>query len=253
MNELARKFFQEFKRVRFLSEEKEAAWSELSEIIPRGWFELSRVSTADRVAFVREYWQARLPYHPVSHTRFSTFFSQLDDVAVVLTATKEEEPLSAELVYSLYDNSSFFRGLPPATEEAAEGLYDELETTFPRDYLAFLKIHNGFGKLSSLGLFPLENIAEMREKVKELISSADPPMRVNPRALIPFYEEEGLFAFQCFYADWYPAGEMGNVYLSGIDYTMSDTSDWKSWRDNFAFPTFLEWLSEYLEGMSLSP
>lgn len=253
MNGLARKFFQEFKQVRFLSEEKEANWSELSESVPRGWFELSRVSVEDRISFVREYWQTKLPYHPASHAHFSSFFSKLDDVAVVLTARREEDPLSAELVYSLYDNSSFFRGLLPADGSEMEEIAEELEVQFPRDYLAFLQIHNGFGKLSSLGLFPLENSVEMRERVRELIESSDPPIRVNPKALVPFYEEEGLFSFQCFYSDWYPMGEMGNVYLSGIDYTISDTSDWKSWRDQFAFPTFLEWLSEYLEGMTLSP
>ena len=41
---------------------------------------------------------------------------------------------------------------------------------------------------------------------------------------------------------------MGNVYLSGIDYTLSDVSDKKAWAENLAFPTFSEWLAYYLRG-----
>ena len=50
---------------------------------------------------------------------------------------------------------------------------------------------------------------------------------------------------------WYPGSEMGNVYLSGIDYTISDYRDRKEWADRLAFPTFLDWLAFYLEGNSL--
>jgi hypothetical protein len=260
MNQLVREFLQKFKRVRVLSEEKGASWEELSsEVIdlPKGWFELSRLKPLDRVGFLRDHWISFLPYQPQAHAGFLEFFSKLDDVAVVLYAEKEGEPLSPELLYSLGGSRSFFRGLPPADEEEIEELKRSFEVSLPHDYLSFLKIHNGFGKMATLGLFPSDCLVRMHKIVREIIFGADRPLQIggkmiDPDALIPFYEEEGLFSFQCFYADWYPGSEMGNVYLSGIDYTISDMRDWKGWRENLAFPTFLQWLSEYVEGMSLS-
>ena len=261
MNGLIQKFFQDFKQVRFLNEEKSAVWSEISQLVPampKGWFELSRVNPSDRISFIRDLWQRRLPFHPGAHEKISEFFSRLDNIGVVLAAEKGTDPLGVELVYSLYDNSSFFRGLIPADEKQIEENFAGLEVSLPQDYQSFLQLHNGFGKLSSIGLFSCEYIAENKQRVMEFLVEAEKPIQtggrfVDPGALIPFYEEEGLFEFQCFFSDWYPGSEMGNVYLSGIDYTMSDISDWKTWRENLAFSTFLEWLGEYLGGMSLSP
>jgi hypothetical protein len=257
---LVRKFFQGFKQVRFLNEEKSGTWQEIAKItpeLPKGWFELSRIGALDRISFVRDLWQKVLPFHPGAHEKISEFFSRLDDIGIVLVKKREQDPFSAELIYSLHDNRSFFRGLVPANGDLIRESTEGFETLLPQDYRSFLTLHNGFGKLSSLGLFPCENLIEMKQRVLEMLLEADRPIQsgnrvVDPDSLIPFYEEEGLFSFQCFYADWYPGSEMGNVYLSGIDYTMSDTDDWRGWRENLAFPTFMEWLGEYLGGMNLS-
>ncbi len=217
--------------------------------LPRGWYELSRVSAADRVEFTREYWLDRLPYHPSAHPLIYEFFERLDDVGVMLTRTKEEE-MKAELVYSFADNSSFFRGQEPAPENELEELKSEVGLNLPQDFLSFAKIHNGFGKLSDIGVMPIDEIPSAKRRVMELILRAPEPLKVDAGTLVPFYE---AFGFQCFYADWYPGNEMGNVYLSGIDYTISDVTDKSEWMENLAFPTFMEWLSTYLQGMNISP
>ena len=264
MNSLVRKFFTAnsenlFKEVRFLNEESKATWEEISKIafdLPRGWFELSRISAQDRVEFTRDFWLDRMPYHPNAHPAFFEFFEQLDDVVVVLTRRREEEPMDAELVYSFADHSSFFRGKPPCTEGDLHELKNEIEVTLPHDFLSFARIHNGFGKLSEMGLLEIEEIAYTRRRVMDLILQTDKRIKsrdvdVDPGALIPFFEALGLSSFQCFYTDWYPGNEMGNVYLSGIDYTLSDVSDKKTWAENLAFATFSEWLAYYLQGMNL--
>ena len=46
--------------------------------------------------------------------------------------------------------------------------------------------------------------------------------------------------------------KMGNVHFSGIDYALSDISTRSTWEENFAFPTFLEWLGAFLQGMNRS-
>ena len=74
---------------------------------------------------------------------------------------------------------------------------------------------------------------------------------VDPGALIPFYETLGLDSFQCFYRDWYPGSEMGNVNFSGMDSKVSELTDKNNWNDNLAFSTFSEWLAFYMQGMDL--
>lgn len=264
MNSLVRQFYTEnkelaFKEVLFLSEEGDANWEVIRKKapdLPKGWFELSRVAIQDRVEFTRDYWLDRMPYHPAAHPAFFEFFDALDDVSVVLMSLDDDEPMNAELIYSLADNSCFFRGKPPCREVDLHELKNEIDVSLPRDYLAFAKIHNGFGKLSEMGLLEIEEIAHARRRVMDLLLQTEKRVKsgetdVDPGSLIPFYEALGLSSFQCFYTDWYPGSEMGNVYLSGIDYTLSDVSDKKAWVENLAFPTFSEWLAYYLQGMNL--
>ncbi len=264
MNSLVRQFYTEnkersFKEVLFLSEEAGDSWEEISKKapdLPRGWFELSRVASQDRVEFTRDFWLDRIPYHPNAHPAFFEFFDTLDDVSVVLTRMDEDEPMNPELIYSLADNSSFFRGKPPCKELDIHELKSEIQVNLPRDFFAFVKIHNGFGKLSEMGLLEIQEIAHARRRVMDLLLQTEKRVKsgdtdIDPGSLIPFYEALGLSSFQCFYTDWHPGSEMGNVYLSGIDYTLSDVSDKKAWVENLAFPTFSEWLTYYLQGMNL--
>jgi hypothetical protein len=254
MNSLARQFFarNSFTAVHILSEIEDADWEEVSRLafnLPKGWFELSRLDPKDRIEFVRDFWLERLPYHPSAHPAFFEFFEQLDDVAVVLTQTMQDEPFDSELVYSLADGSSFFRGRPPSAEGDLLALQQALEFHLPSDYAAFTSIHNGFGKLSEMGLLEIEEILNAKRRVAHLIEQGG--LEIDPDSLIPFFEALGLASFQCFFADWYPGNEMGNVYLSGIDYTLSDVGNKKMWVENLAFPTFSEWLAYYLQGMNL--
>jgi hypothetical protein len=263
VNLLAQKFYEVggdlgIQEVIFLNDRKDLSWEEISEKVPdlpRGWFELSRVSPEERIEFVSGLWLDRLPFHPKVHPFLANFFSRLDDIAIVIV--KQGIDLQPEMVYSLGDNSSFFRGLPPATEEDVRQFRSEIEVMLPYDYLAFLRLHNGFGKLSETGLIRMEEIPNMRRRMKSVLQSQDKVIQrkgqvIDPDALIPFYEDYGLNSFQCFFADWYPGSEMGNVYLSGINYTVSDVIDRQNWVEQLAFPCFLEWLVYYLEGMSIS-
>src|SRR5690606_26112901 len=120
--------------------------------LPRGWYELSRLPVFDRILFTRDFWMDRLPYNPTFAKFAPEFFSKLDDVGVVLSRESKSAPWIAEMVYSLKENRSFFRGLPPCQKEDLEDLKAVLNLPLPRDYLSFLEIHDGFGKLSELGL-----------------------------------------------------------------------------------------------------
>jgi hypothetical protein len=263
MNALAHQYFYEdanFDEVLICSDGLEKiVWSEvelLDPTFPRGWFELSQVPSEDRLEFIKSFWLNHLPFQPKAHLAISDFFNALDDVSVVLTKAKEHwEP---QLVYSLMDNSCFFRGLSPARDDEMMELRDELDFPFPSDFSAFTKIHNGFGKRSELDLLKISQIPAATRRLKEILIKAIEPVRsgetiVDAGTLVPFFETSGLSSFQCFYEDWYPGSEMGNIYFSGIDSTLSDTSRRETWEENGAFPTFLEWLASYLGGMEIAP
>jgi hypothetical protein len=265
MNSLAVEFFEGGGEVRFdqalLLERAGWDWERAcreAEGLPRGWFELSRIGQEHRVEFVREFWTALLPYHPAASVKIDEFFGRVGEIDVVLRRQNGEEPLVAELVYSLRDNSSFFRGLAPASEGEEEEARRQLGVLLPRDFRAFCKIHNGFGKLSELGVMRLEEMGGARREIEMAVwGAAEPlysgPERIDPSSLIPFYHSFGLASYQCFYRDWYPGSEMGNLYFSGIDYTISNVSDRKRWSEELAFPTFIEWLAAFLTGMNVSP
>jgi hypothetical protein len=261
MNSLATKFFFEnkeglFQEICLLHEKPQMTWEEAvrkAPHLPRGWFELSRIEARDRIEFTRDFWLDRIPYHPVAHPGIFEFFEQLDDVAVVLGQRKEGEFFEAQLVYSLRDDSSFFRGNPPAKEEEIDAALQELDADLPRDYMAFLRLHDGFGKLSEMGVLEVEDLFyakrrlmdQMLRSEKRLLSGK---LDVDPGSLIPFYEALGLSSFQCFFTDWYPGSEMGNVYFSGVDFTVSNVEKKSTWGEELAFATFSEWLVNYLQG-----
>jgi hypothetical protein len=264
MNSQIRNFFRvdgtkdpQFQEVRFLHEE-DVHWEEIERMgLPRSWFELSRISAEDRVEFSREFWLGQLSYHPIATERIENFFDQLDDIGIVVSRQTKEEPWRAELVYSLADNSSFFRGLSPADDEDIEWMKKRLGVDLPIDYWSFLQIHNGFGRLAEIGLMPVDELEETKIRLTNTIQNSDVPLRwkdswIDPAVLFPFFEEYGVGSFQCFNAEWYPGSEMGNVYFSGIDYTLSDISDRKAWGEQLAYPTFIEWLTDFLEGMNTS-
>ena len=230
MNSLIRQFFSvagevrdvSFYEVFFLNQQKDWDWKTASQYapgLPMSWFELSRISFTDRIEFIRDLWLDLIPYRPKTHAAISDFFMCLEDVEIILHRQTAEEPFTAEMVYGLADNSSFFRGLPPCRREELDGLRSEMPFELPRDFQAFCQIHNGFGKLSELGILKIDEISEERRKLissllkaESLLMSGDEP--IDPGSLIPFYESFGLASYQCFYADWYPEGMY--IYLELI-------------------------------------
>ncbi len=256
MNDQVREFLSSFKEVRLLTEERGILWQDASSMgVSRSWFELSRISPEDRIEFTKEFWLTRLALHVSATPAIEQFFSKLDDIALIATRQTTEEPWRIELIYSLGDNSSFFRGLPPASTGHIEAFQATFDVRLPRDYCAFFHLHNGFGKLTETGLLPLEEIKGVSQRLIQRILGAHTPLRFNdalfdPHLLVPFYEEYGIESFQCFNADWYPSSEMGNVHFSSIDWTLSDVTERNAWAEELAYPTFLEWLAAFLHGMN---
>jgi hypothetical protein len=246
-----------FHKVIALHEDPLLDWNEVLDIVPtlcRGWYELAQLAIQDRIEFTREFWLAKLPYHPNLNEFLMKFFASVDDIGVFLTQRSYEDPFEAHLVYSLAGNSGFFHGENPASENEIINLQKDF-TNFilPSDYLAFLQIHNGFAKLTDTGIIPSTKMKESYEAFQKMLEEREEPISttngasVNPVALIPFYESFGMPFFQCFWGDWYPDQEMGNVYYSAQSRTISTCKKKDESAETMAFQTFIDWLMFYLE------
>lgn len=246
-----------FHKVIALHEAPDIDCETLCQLVPdlsKGWYELAILNTKDRIEFTRDYWLDKLPYRKGVNEFINTFFAGLDDIGIFITQKKFDDPFEASIIYSLKGNRGFYRGGSAASEEQiaeAQRLFPDY--ILPADYRAFLMIHNGFWKTTDCtGVTRVGQLGDLynrlqnhfSEGMRVQTSDGDP---VNPKTLIPFYESFGMPFFQCFWGEWYPESEMGNVYFSGETNTVLFAEGGNSKTENMAFPTFLDWLLFYLE------
>lgn len=244
-----------FHRVISLHDNQDLDWSavkELAPTFPKGWFELARLLERDRIDFTRDFWLSKMPYRPLSTEALNKFFGSIDDIGVFLVQNQDEH-FEAQMVYSLAQNSGFFHGNIPATDNEIIALQKDFpDYILPVDYLAFLQIHNGFAKLTDTGIIKSSEMKAQYLGFQEILDKEDAIVlpdgnRANPRSLIPFYKSFGMSFFQCFWGEWYPENEMGNVYYSGVTKTISDCTKSDYRIETMAFETFTDWLMFYLE------
>lgn len=246
-----------FHSVIALHQSPEIPWNTIKAKVPdlcKGWFELAHLSTKDRIEFSRDFWLSKLPYRQGLDESIARFFASLDDIGIFLTQKKFEDPYEAHLIYSIKDNGGFFRGAPPASEKKLGDLQKVFSNCiFPQDYLSFLQIHDGYCKATDCtGIISAEQVPSTYEALQQIMLQHEPIITsrdsiVDPKTLIPFYESFGMPFYQCFWSEWYPEGEMGNIYYSGVAHTISDVFTGMSASEAMAFHTFTDWLMFYLE------
>lgn len=231
-------------------------WQEVLKWAPgicQGWYELAKLCLPDRLEFIRDFWLTTLPYEPQLQSSLLQFFASLDDVGIFLTQQKFDDTYEVELVYSLADNSGFFRGKCQASEEEIDNLKKNFpHYNFPSDYLAFLTLHNGFAKQTDTGIISSINMPGSFKNFQLLLSQQEPMKNtkgslINPHSLVPFYESFGMPFYQCFWGEWYGEQSMGNVYYSGLTHTISAIEKTNDSIETMAFETFNQWLIFYLE------
>lgn len=246
-----------FQKVIALHDCPDVDWENLCEMapsLPKGWYELCQLPPEDRIQFTLDFWLTKLSYHLNIDVALSLFFGALDDIGVYLTQKKGAQHFEVEMVYSLICNRGFYRGAPPALDHEIIDLQKLFpDYILPEDYLDFLQIHNGFCKTTdSTGIISSNEMNELYLRFQELIQSRDSLTSgvgefINPKMLIPFYESFGMPYFQCFWAEWHPECEMGNVYYSSETNSISKEKT----LEDMAFPTYLDWLIFYLEQIEI--
>lgn len=231
-------------------------WAEIKNKVPtlsRGWFEFSQLSAKDRIEFSKEFWLSKLPFNPNLKPFLDQFFSGIEDVGIFLVQPRFDDPYEPHMVYSLKGTKGFFKGYPPADEKQIVALKEAFPSIiFPSDYLNFLQIHDGFSKTTDTGIIRSSNMRKSYYQFQAYVTAKETMVMldevpVDPMHLIPFYDSFGLPFFQCFWDEWYPEEEMGNVYYSGVANTISRLVTKDTCAENMAFTTFSDWLMFYLE------
>jgi hypothetical protein len=246
-----------FHNVIALHEAPDIDWTSIHELVPnlcKGWFELAGLHNKDRIEFARDFWIDKLPYRQGVSECIESFFDNLEFVGIYITQKVFDDPYEAQIVYSLKEDSGFYKGCPPAFEMNLERLQKQFQDfILPSDYLAFLQIHDGFSKTTDCtGVIPSTKLVETYLKFQKLLMQEDvikssSGLEIDPKTLIPFYESFGMPFFQCFWTEWYPEEEMGNVYYSGETKMILVSEKNRPSDETMAFPTFLDWLMFYLE------
>jgi len=262
MNSAVYEYFQkrgsdkgEFVDVILLDDESFLSYDDVLKMVsyfPKGWYELSRLPILDRIEFTAQYWQTILPFYPHVNNFLIKFFDRVDDVAVFLTKKQGHNSFYPELVYSMNNETTFFRGGIPVSDEGLVILNEQFSGILPHDYRSFLKIHNGFAKNQDFGLIKAENLKLFSERMQTSLTDERRAIlcgnkKVEPKNLIFFYQDFDFESFQCFFTDWVPLGEVGNVYFSMRDRTISNCKGCEELEEKLAFYTFLDWLVFYLE------
>lgn len=225
-----------------LSEIPRVSWEEAHQMAPRltkGWYELCRLDAGVRFEFIRDYWFNSLPYHPHTFAFIDRFFARVKDVPMFVL--KQE----IFLAYVLKDDSTFFFGRAPLIDQEIESFKKRINFPLPETFLKFYRIHNGFIKAGDRGeLLSTEALLEEEKRFKneEILFKCGEEV-VESKNLLPFYQFFSFDAYQCFYREWVPDQEVGNVCCLLKDKAIADYRK----RDEKAFLTFIDWLSFYME------
>lgn len=244
MQEHIAQYFEKEKMIP-LSESPKLKWEAAKKDAPRltkGWFELSKLEPSIRLEFIRDYWFNALPYVPSFRAFIDRFFAKVDEIGMVSVTS------GVYLTYSMKGRAEFFLGGPPLVDDEIEALKELIDFPLPEDFLKFFRIHNGFFKGGDTGISSSGVLVEEAQRFKELeITLKLGNETVSPDLLLPFYRSFGLDVYQCFYKEWYPDISVGNVLCSLSERTISDYRTREKGRDYLAFPSFLDWLTFYME------
>lgn len=220
--------------------------------LPKGWFELAQLSFEDRIEFISLTWKKALSMLPHMEDFITAFFGEMEDIGIYLC--KREGEWEARMVYSMGDGENYFQGRPPASDVEIAKVSELLDFPFPEDYIAFLKIHNGFARDTDIGVFPVQMMRSERQVLQVGIRDEELHLlyrgdAVDTEALFPFYRSRDLRIYQCFFTKWLVGDVPGNVYCSLSEGYLSDFQNGEESLETLAFPTFLDWISFYVISM----
>lgn len=175
-----------------------SSWEQLQKeapFFPRGWFELGRLNAEDRKEFLQLFWRSQLAdTAPNILFLIDRFFASVEDILIFLVR-QEKLPAQPLLIYA--SSQGHFFGYPPANKERVAKMQEA--AFLPEDYLNFFSIHDGFSKEGEGKIFALSEASVFRSRFQERMSRVEPGV-IDPKMLVPFFQEEKIHRLQCFFS-----------------------------------------------------
>lgn len=213
--------------------------------ISKGWLELLRLSSLDRITMVKLFWQHVLRGSDLMHAAIDQFFHLVTRLDVCLLQDKHRYMPSVIMLYELGERC--YLGYPPLinTEEDLlsklhhfPGLGDDLFTRF-------FFLHNGFRMPHDHGIFPDTMWSRVHYEIHHMLEN-DGDQDWYLSGLFPFYGYEQNFHYRCFLFD----PEIRREYSSPsiiLDCNRAQNWFWDQfWLDPNFYASFEEWLVSYL-------
>jgi len=240
---------QNYFQVSALKEHKAKSLEECQHIAPllsEGWWEFAQLTDQLQREFLREFWIHALPYVPHIYRMIDDFFARVQKITIYLVQEKQGEAFKPLMVYQF--ESEYYAGGPPLCPREVSHFKQLISFPLPQDYLLFFQIHDGFAKGKEKGVFPLATLNEVYGRFQQEVSLLSEKLKiesqvVDPQDLLPFYSPAAKETYQCFYKDWYPDGEVGNICAFLEEQRLSTLKQ----GETSAFVSFLDWLSFYLQ------
>lgn len=238
-----------------LHEDSAISWKNISELVPylpKIWYEVCQMDKHARIEAVFSYWLKVFYNRGLDCKDIGSFFQNLDDIGVFVFNLGPGLPYEVEMVYSMADESCFYYGQMPICPNEISLLDTQFDGYLPSDYLSFLQIHNGFSKHTDTGLFSAQDLYKKYRMLMRDISSKKLCITtqghfIDPKDLIPFYESFSTKSYQCFLKEWNCASDVGNVFFSLRDGSVSNYREVEFPSNTLAFSSFFEWLKFYVE------
>ncbi len=237
---------------------KYSSWSSLSKIIPllpRGWYELTKFSSEERINLVKEFWLSQLCQSSIEYdeiAKIDDFFNCLEDIVICAFQDCYERHFNVKMIYLIKNSNIFFSGNPPFSS-CYDNLRLQLWNDLPKSYYNFFNIHDGFSCYDDLGIISTKKISRIYYQFQdylekeELISTYK---ELNLSSFIPFYGGSLIHSYQCFLVNLsFDKEEPLNVpflenNLKDLNSLLIDSDS--SLFENNIFSSFIAWLGYYL-------
>lgn len=254
--QLVKKFSEKFLSADDIA--KYSSWSSISKIVPslpKGWYELTKFSSKERIHLVKEFWLSQLCQGFVERDelfKIEKFFNSLEDIVICAFQECSKNFFNVKMIYLLKDSPVFFYGNPPFSL-GCEQLKQQLWNDLPKSYYNFFNIHDGFACYDDLGIISIKNLSRIYHQFQDYLEKEEiisTYKELNLSLFIPFYGGNLVHSYQCFLSNsCFDKEEPLNVpFLENDLMFLSNllVHSCSSFFEHNIFSSFITWLGCYL-------
>lgn len=234
------------------------SWSSLCTVVPlcpKGWYELTKFSSKERISLVKDFWLSQLCQSFVEQdelTKIENFFNCLEDIVICAFKSNYETHFNVKMIYLIKDSIIFFSGNPPFSHNY-DYLKLQLWNDLPESYYKFFNIHDGFSCCDDLGIISTKKISRIYYQFQDYLEKEELISiykGLNLSSFIPFYGGSLVHSYQCFLVNLpFDKEEPLNAPFLESDLMCLNSllvNSSSSLFDHNIFSSFITWLGCYL-------